>query len=228
MKTVLFLLSSNLGEIITMFVAITAGLAAPLRAIHILWINLITDSLPALSLGVDSGDPDAMKNAPRNPRESLFAHGGLATTVFFGCVIGAITLSAFLIMPVRALLEAGLAINLDNLQQVLTDETLHIQSQTYAFTTLGISQLFNAIGMRNLNRSIFRFNHLENKMMIFAFFFGFLLQIGVTEIDVLIKIFGTKELALREWIELTALSTAPLWFHELFVFVRYLKNKKTA
>ncbi len=225
-KTVIFLLSSNLGEILTMFVAITAGLAAPLRAIHILWINLITDSLPALSLGVDSGDPDAMRNAPRNPRESLFAHGGLATTIFFGCVIGVITLTAFLIMPVRTLLEAGLPVNLANLQQVLkNNDILLIQSQTYAFTTLGISQLFNAIGMRNLNRSIFRFNHLENKMMIIAFLLGFLLQISVTEIDVLIQVFGTKELTLREWTELTVLSTAPLWFHELFVFARYLKNK---
>jgi Ca2+-transporting ATPase len=225
-KTVIFLLSSNLGEIITMFVAITAGLAAPLRAIHILWINLITDSLPALALGVDSGDPDAMKNAPRDPKESLFAQGGLATTIFFGVVIGAITLSAFLIMPFRALLEAGLAINLDNLKQVLSNETIYIQSQTYAFTTLGISQLFNAIGMRNLNRSIFRYNHLENKMMVIAFIFGFLLQIGVTEIDILIDVFGTRELSLREWSELVVLSTAPLWFHELFVFVRFMKRKK--
>jgi Ca2+-transporting ATPase len=79
--------------------------------------------------------------------------------------------------------------------------------------------------MRNLNRSIFRFNHLENKMMIIAFLLGFLLQISVTEIDVLIQVFGTKELTLREWTELTVLSTAPLWFHELFVFARYLKNK---
>jgi Ca2+-transporting ATPase len=129
-------------------------------------------------------------------------------------------------MPARALLEAGLPVNLANLQQVLkNNDILLIQSQTYTFTTLGISQLFNAIGMRNLNRSIFRFNHLENKMMIIAFLLGFLLQISVTEIDVLIQVFGTKELTLREWTELTVLSTAPLWFHELFVFARYLKNK---
>ncbi len=224
-KTVIFLLSSNLGEILTMFVAITAGLAAPLKAIHILWINLITDSLPALALGVDSGDPDAMKNAPRDPKESLFARGGLATTVFFGIVIGAITLSAFLIMPVRTILEAGQAISLENLKLALSNDAIYIQSQTYAFTTLGISQLFNAIGMRNLNRSIFRFNHLRNKMMIIAFLFGFLLQISVTEIDILIEVFETQELSLTEWMDITILSTAPLWFHELFVFVRFIKKK---
>jgi Ca2+-transporting ATPase len=224
-KSVLFLLSSNLGEIITMFVAITIGLASPLKAIHILWVNLITDSLPGLALGVDSGDPDIMKTAPRNPKESLFAHGGYAITVFFGIVIGTITLSAFLVTPITALLDAGQAVNLESIQRMLLDQAIYVQSQTYAFTTLAVSQLFNAVGMRNLNRSIFRFNHLENKMMIVAFIVGMLLQICVTEIDILIEVFGTQELSLKEWISLIALSTAPLWFHELFVFVKYMKNK---
>lgn len=224
-KSVLFLLSSNLGEIITMFVAIVLGFATPLKAIHILWINLITDSLPALALGVDSGDPDIMKSAPRDPKESLFAHGGYAITIFFGFVIGAITLTAFLITPITVVLDAGLAINLENLKLALTDSAIYVQSQTYAFTTLGVSQLFNAIGMRNLNRSIFRFNHLENRMMIIAFVIGMLLQISVTEIDVLIEVFGTQELSFNEWLSLVALSTAPLWFHELFVFVKYMKRK---
>lgn len=224
-KSVVFLLSSNLGEIITMFVAIIAGLASPLKAIHILWINLITDSLPALALGVDSGDPDAMKHAPRDPRESLFAHGGLATTVFFGCVIGLITLSAFLISPIRALMDAGQAVNLENLKLILENQAIYVQSQTYAFTTLGVSQLFNAIGMRNLNRSIFRFNHLENRMMIVAFFVGLLLQISVTEIEILIEVFGTQQLSFTEWFDLILLSMTPLVFHELFVFGRYMKKK---
>lgn len=224
-KSVLFLLSSNLGEILTMFVAIVLGFATPLKAIHILWINLITDSLPALALGVDSGDPDIMKNAPRDPKESLFAHGGYAITIFFGFVIGAITLTAFLLTPITVLLDAGLAMNLENLKLALMDEAVYVQSQTYAFTTLGVSQLFNAIGMRNLNRSIFRFNHLENRMMIIAFVIGLLLQISVTEIDILIEVFGTQELTLNEWLSLVVLSTAPLWFHELFVFVRFMKRK---
>ena len=168
-----------------------------------------------------------MKSAPRDPKESLFAHGGYAITIFFGFVIGAITLTAFLLTPITVVLDAGLAINLENLKLALTDSSIYVQSQTYAFTTLGVSQLFNAIGMRNLNRSIFRFNHLENRMMIVAFVIGMLLQISVTEIDVLINVFGTQELSISEWLSLVVLSTAPLWFHELFVFVRYLK-KKTA
>ena len=224
-KSVLFLLSSNLGEIMTMFLAIIAGLASPLKAIHILWVNLITDSLPGLALGVDTGDPDIMKQAPRDPKESLFANGGFAITIFFGCVIGAITLSAFLAVPVSMLLDAGQAVSLTNLKALMADESIYVQCQTYAFTTLAVSQLFNAIGMRNLNRSIFRFNHLENRMMIIAFVLGLLLQVAVTEIDVLIEVFGTMELSLREWLSLIALSTAPLWFHELFVFVKFLKKR---
>ena len=224
-KSVLFLLSSNLGEILTMFVAIIAGLATPLKAIHILWVNLITDSLPGLALGVDTGDPDIMKSAPRDPKESLFAQGGLAITIFFGAVIGVITLSAFLIVPINLLMEAGQSITIANLKIAMLDEDIYVRCQTYAFTTLAISQLFNAIGMRNLNRSIFRFNHLENKMMLVAFAVGMLLQVAVTEIHILVTVFGTTELSLQEWLSLTSLSTAPLWFHELFVFIKYMKKK---
>lgn len=224
-KSVLFLLSSNLGEIITMFVAIIAGLASPLKAIHILWVNLITDSLPGLALGVDTGDPDIMKAAPRDPKESLFAQGGLMITLFFGAVIGAITLTAFLATPVSALLDTGQTINLANLKLALENDTVYVQSQTYAFTTLAVSQLFNAIGMRNLSRSIFRLNHLENKMMLVAFAVGMLLQISVTEIHVLTSVFGTIELSIKEWLSLIALSSTPLWFHELLVLIQYLKKK---
>ena len=226
-KSVLFLLSSNLGEIITMFVAIIAGLAPPLKAIHILWVNLITDSLPGLALGVDTGDPEIMKNAPRDPKESLFARGGLAITIFFGLVIGTITLAAFLIVPITHLIEAGQVVSISNLKMVMLDENIFIHCQTYAFTTLAISQLFNAIGMRNMNRSVFRMNHLENKMMIVAFAVGLLLQISVTEIHGLVAVFGTAELSFKEWITLIALSTTPIWFHELFVLIKYFR-KKTA
>jgi Ca2+-transporting ATPase len=227
-KSVLFLLSSNLGEIITMFVAIILGFAAPLKAIHILWVNLITDSLPGLALGVDSGDPDIMKRAPRDPKESLFAGGGYAITIFFGVVIGGITLAAFLATPISLLADAGQSITFSNLKQILMDQDVYSRSQTYAFTTLAVSQLFNAVGMRNLNRSIFRFNHFENRMMVIAFCIGMLLQISVTELPFLIEVFGTTALSLLEWFALIALSTAPLWFHELFVFARYIRQKAVA
>lgn len=224
-KSVLFLLSSNLGEIITMFTAIVAGLAAPLQAIHILWVNLITDSLPALALGVDEGDPDIMKEKPRDPKESLFAHGGYAITIFFGSVIGVTTLCAFLYSPITFLLAAGEPVTFDAIKALYADDYIYSHAQTYAFTVLAISQLFNAMGMRNLNRSIFRYNHLSNRLMIIAFVVAFSLQIAVTEIPFLIEAFDTASLTLKEWLALAAISTTPLWFHELFVFVKYLRKR---
>ncbi len=225
-KSVLFLLSSNLGEIMTMFTAILVGLAAPLKAIHILWVNLITDSLPALALGVDAGDKDAMKKPPRDPKESLFAHGGYAITVLFGLLIGAITLIAFVLLPVCELREQGMAVTLANIDAMLGNELIYLKAQTYAFTVLGISQLFNAIGMRNLDRSVFTINPFNNKMMVIAVAAGFLLQIGVTEIPFFESVFNAAELSVREWLVLTAISTAPIWLHEIVVLVRRAAAKR--
>jgi len=221
-KSVLFLLSSNFGEIITMFTAIVIGLASPLKAIHILWVNLITDSLPGLALGVDTGDRDIMKEPPRDPKQHLFANGGLVVTIYFGLVIGTVTLIAFLAKPAHYLYVQDMPVSLDNIMRVLADPDIFMHSQTYAFTVLGISQLFHAFGMRNLHRSIFRYNHLKNKMMIVAFLVGLTLQIAVTEVHFLTMLFGTSELTLNEWLALISLSTAPLWFHELYIFVKFL------
>lgn len=224
-KSVIFLLSSNLGEIITMFVAIVAGLATPLKAIHILWVNLITDSLPGLALGMDNGDKDIMREPPRDPKESLFAHGGMITTIFFGCVIGATTLFAFLYTPGVALLDAGMSISISGIKEMFLDPEILVRSQTYAFTVLAISQLFNAMGMRNVNKSIFKTHHFDNKMMLLAFAVGFILQIAVTEITFLENVFGTTELSLKEWLALTGLATSPLWFHEIRILFRKIMKK---
>ncbi|MDR2156554.1 MAG: cation-translocating P-type ATPase, partial [Clostridiales Family XIII bacterium] len=164
-ETVLFLLSSNLGEIVTMFGAIVVGLLSPLRAIHILWINLITDSLPALALGVDAPEDDIMKHPPRDAGEGIFSRGGMAVTVMFGALIGCVTLGAFLYVPISVLLRDGAEVSLRSIDAVLGDGLLYAKAQTFAFTTLAISQLFNAIGFKKLDKSVFRTNHLENKMM---------------------------------------------------------------
>ena len=224
-KSVLFLLSSNLGEIVTMFTAILVGLATPLKAIHILWVNLITDSLPGLALGVDTGDPEVMQQPPRNPKESLFAGGGYSITVAFGLLIGFTTLCSFIFTPVAALMAQGMDVTLSGIRLMLEYEAIYMQSQTYAFTVLGISQLFNAMGMRNIDKSIFRMKHFDNKLMLIAFAVGFLLQIAVTEIGVLEMVFGTTELSLKEWLALTAVSTAPLWLHEIIVPIRRSKRR---
>ncbi|MBE6030134.1 MAG: cation-translocating P-type ATPase [Clostridiales bacterium] len=226
-KSVLFLLSSNLGEIVTMFVSILLGFPAPLAAIHILWINLITDSLPGLALGMDGGDPHIMSKQPRDPKESLFAHGGYATVGAFGVLIGAITIGAFLMSPIGVLNAQGLDITVANINMALQDEHLYMQSQTYAFTVLGISQLFNAAGMRSLDRSFFTINHFNNKMMLLAFAVGFGLQIAVTEINFLEGVFGTTELSISEWGMLTVLAMSPIVLHEVYVLASHIFGKNS-
>ena len=226
-KSVIFLLSSNLGEIVTMFLAVLCGLASPLKASHILWINLITDSLPALALGVDKNDGDSlMRQPPRKAKESLFARGGLACTCFYGALIAAISLTAFLMLPCALLKMQGLPLSPGQLRHILQNPAVLSKAQTYAFTVLGMSQLFHAVGMRDVHRSVFRMNHLENKLMIAACAVGFLLQFAVTEVPVLIGAFGTSSLSGQEWIRLIGLAAMPLFAHEFMAVLLAVTEKK--
>lgn len=219
-KSVIFLLSSNLGEIITMFLAVVCGLAAPLKSSHILWINLITDSLPALALGVDKNDGKSlMRQQPRKAKESLFARGGFSCTCFYGALIAAVSLTAFLMLPCALLGVNNLPVSLENLSAVLQNGSVLSKAQTYAFTVLGMSQLYHAVGMRDVHRSFFCMDHRENKLMIVACVAGFLLQFAVTEVPFLINAFGTSHLTGREWLRLSALAAAPLIAHEILVLV---------
>lgn len=217
-KSVIFLLSSNLGEIMTMFLAVIGGLASPLKSSHILWINLITDSLPALALGIDENDGrKLMKMPPRKSSESLFANGGLACTCFYGMLIALISLTAFFAFPYLLLQKRSLPVTWMNLSTLLRQETILIRAQTYAFTVLGMSQLFHAIGMRDIHTSVFRMHHLHNKLMLAALAVGFLLQFAVTEIPFLIRAFGTVDLMPAEWSFLIILAAFPLLAHELLL-----------
>ena len=217
-KAILFLLSSNFGEIITMLVAILAGFPSPLKASHILCINLITDSFPALALGVDENDGgELMRQKPRKSDENLFAHGGLACTLCYGGVIAAISITAFLQVPYGALVKQGLPVNLHNLTVMLGIPDLLNKAQTHAFTVLGMSQLVHAIGMRDVNKSVFKMNHFSNRSMIFACAAGIGLQALVTEIPYFVALFGTVQLSLQEWGWLAALSAMPLAVHELLL-----------
>jgi len=225
-KSVIFLLSSNLGELITMFLAVLCGLAAPLKSSHILWINLITDSLPALALGVDKNDGKSlMRQPPRKAKESLFARGGLACTCFYGALIAAVSLTAFLMLPCALLKANGASINLENLSLLLRNGAVLSKAQTYAFTVLGMSQLYHAVGMRDVQRSVFRMNHLQNKLMIGACALGFVLQFAVTEVPFLIRAFGTSHLSVREWLYLSILAAAPLLAHECMVWTGKLISR---
>ena len=223
-KTVIFLLSSNLGEILTMFVAIVMGFVSPLKSSHILWINLITDSFPALALGIDQNDNKAlMENPPRHPGENLFARGGLACTCFYGVLIGGISLAAFLFVPVQLLQTGGMPLSVEAIRTVMEKPAILARCQTYGFTVLAISQLFHAVGMRDTGKSVFRMKHLENKWMLMALALGFILQLSVTKIPFLVAAFRCTRLNLEEWIFLLVLSAFPLLAHEIIVFCNFIK-----
>lgn len=217
-KAVLFLLSSNFGEIITMLTAILLGLSSPLKPSHILWINLITDSLPALALGVDTNDTSHFMNRPPRPKnESLFAGGGLNCTLLYGILIAFISMTAFLQLPISLLLARDLPVTLEHLRTLLTVPEILTRSQTYSFTVLGLSQLFHAIGMRDVETSVFRMHHFSNRLMIAAFAIGFGLQALVTEFPYFIQAFGTCHLTAPEWLRLIFLAAMPLLAHELLL-----------
>lgn len=227
-KSVIFLLSSNLGELMTMFVAVALGLASPLKSSHILWINLITDSLPALALGVDKNDRKSlMRCPPRKASESLFARGGMACTLLYGALITGIGLAAFLVLPCGILAEENAlwsrpAELLRGIGELLGQERILARSQTYAFTVLGMCQLYHAVGMRDVQKSVFAMKPKDNLLMVAACAVGFALQFAVTEVPFLIEAFGTTHLSGREWFLLNALAAFPLLAHEIIAL--FTKN----
>lgn len=226
-KAVLFLLSSNFGEIITMLAAVICGLAAPLRSSHILWINLITDSLPALALGIDEEEQKSyMDRPPRKKEESLFAGGGSSCTCFYGVLIASVSMVAFLQLPIGLLLHESIPVTLTAIGELLKHPDILNRCQTYAFTVLGMAQLFHAIGMRDVEVSLFRMNHLGNPLMILAVVVGFLLQIVVTEIPYFMQLFGTCQLSVLDWVRLLVLASMPLLAHEVFVLLAAMKTEE--
>ena len=219
-KSVLFLLSSNLGEILTMFAAVLMGLPSPLQSAHILWINLITDSLPALALGVDKNDgKKLMGRPPRTASESLLANGGLSVICFYGALIAGISLTAFFTVPYMLMKQERADFSVAVLAAFLEQKKVLKRAQTYAFTVLGMSQLFHAVGMRDVRQSIFSRRPFENRLMLVAGGIGFLLQAAVTELPFLTGVFSTGRLSVGEWLYLAGLSCFPLLAHELFVLL---------
>ena len=215
----IFLLSSNFGEILTMFLSVLAGFPAALKAGHILWINLITDSLPALALGTDVQDPGKlMERPPRKKEESIFGEGGLSCTLFYGLLIGGVSLAAFLKLPCYWLSASGRPLSVEGLMSAFGAPGLLPRAQTYAFTVLGISQLFHAVGMRDVETSVFR-GHRRNPLMLVSVAVGIALQVLVTEVPYFIELFGTVQLSLGEWGGLLFMALMPLAAHEILLLL---------
>ncbi|WP_032121486.1 calcium-transporting P-type ATPase, PMR1-type [Clostridium amazonitimonense] len=204
-KSIIFLLSCNLGEIIALFIAILLSWDTPLKPIHILWVNLITDTLPALSLGVDPGDKNVMDNPPRDPKESLFAGGTGVFLVLNGLLIGALTLFAF---------KYGEA-KYDTLQH----------AQTMAFVVLSVSQLFHSLNMRHPEKSIFQIGLFTNKYLILSIIAGIFLQDIIITVPFLAGVFDVYDLNMSDWLFVGILSIIPLVLNEIAkIFIRMKKK----
>ena len=190
-KSVIFLLTCNFGEVVTMFAALSIGWAAPLIATQILWINLITDSLPAIALGMDPGDPDVMKEEkPRDPKESFFAHGAGWHAVMGGLLIGCLTILAFWF----GYYERGYS----PFDKNVPEEVLK-NARTLAFIVLIACQLFYSLSVRNVKKSVFKIGLFSNKYLIGAIVLGLVLQLGVMFIPFLRNAFGLVMLDSRGW-----------------------------
>ncbi|NTW06597.1 MAG: cation-translocating P-type ATPase [Syntrophaceae bacterium] len=216
-KSVIFLLTSNLGEVVALFATILLGWEAALLATQILWINLLTDSLPAVALGMDPGDPDVMKEKPRNPKESFFAGGSGLHVVAGGILIGAITIFAFW----YGYFEHGYSPFDSSVPKNVVE-----YARTMAFMTIISCQLIYSLAFRNRTKSIFTIGVFSNKYLIGAIVLGLLLQLIVIGIPVMQNAFKLQMLDAQGWMIVIVLGLVPLTFNELSkIFLRANKNK---
>lgn len=200
-KAVHFLLSSNIGEIITIFMAIFFGWKSPLLAIQLLWVNLVTDSLPAIALGLEPPQENIMYEKPVRNTQSLFTGGLWQRIIIEGAMIGMISLIAFALGNVYYNLTAA---------------------RTMAFATLSISQLVHVFNMRT-EKSIFESNIFGNLYIIMAFIICFVLQASVIMIKPLSEIFHVCQLTSTQWLIVIILSLVPIFVVETekFLIKRY-------
>ncbi|MEW6089120.1 MAG: calcium-transporting P-type ATPase, PMR1-type [bacterium] len=203
-KFILYLLSCNAGEILVMFIASIAGLPVPLLPIHILWVNLVTDGLPAFALGVDPVNPNIMKRPPLAVNESIINKERGISMLMQGLFIALCSLSAFVY-----------------LLYVKNESLLH--ARTGAFVVLACSQLFHSFNCRSTTRSIFEMGIFTNKKLVFAVLMSFLLQMMVVYVPFFQKIFKTDPLQMYHWIFVIIISSFPLWAMEI---VKFIKRKK--
>lgn len=205
-KAVIFLLSCNLGEVITILASILFFWPLPLLPTQILWINLITDSLPALALGVDPGAKDIMKEKPRDPQESFFAQGAGFRAIIGGVLIGFFTLLAFHF----GLREFGY-----NLGSKNTPADVLTYARTMSFVVLAVSQLFYSLSIRSSSKSILRIGLFSNIYLIGALIIGLILQFGVISVPVFADAFKVHSLSLIDWGIVVIFALVPLMVNEI-------------
>ncbi len=204
-KAVHFLLSCNFGEIVTVFLAMLFWRESPLMPIQLLWINLVTDSLPALALGMEPVEYDVMNRKPRGKNESIFAHGLGVNAIWQGTMIGLLSLVAYYLGS-RGLSGGALNIPL---------------GETMAFAVLAFSQLVHALNLRS-SHSLFRIGLHSNWYMVGAFAASALLMVAVLLIPVLQGVFELTSMTGAQWGLCALLALVPFVVMELYKGVRSL------
>lgn len=207
-KAIHYLLSCNIGEILTIFLATLLPVSqAPLSPVQLLWLNLVTDSLPALALGMEPVEKTAMTQPPRGKEEPLFSKAFSRRLAWQGALVGGITLLAY-----------GLGFHLTGTFAV---------ANTMAFATLTFSQLFHAFDVRSETTPLFRLGVLSNKAMNKAFLAGAALQAAVLLAPPLQGAFSVVPLALEQWGMVLALALTPLVVCEAAKLLRPKGRKKS-
>ena len=192
-KAIHFLIATNIGEIVTIFMGLVLGMKSPLLAIQLLWVNLVTDSLPAIALGLEPAEKDIMKRKPINSKKSIFADGLWNKIIVEGIMIGMLTLVSFSIGNKYYGLEKG---------------------RTMAFITIGLLELIHSFNIKS-EESIFNIGILENKYLIGSFILGVIIQTIVVIIEPLADIFKLSQLNITQWIITILISILPIPIMEL-------------
>ena len=196
-KAIHFLIATNIGEIVTIFLGLLLGLKSPLLAIQLLWVNLVTDSLPAIALGLEPAEKDIMNKKPINSRKSIFADGLWNKIIVEGIMIGLLTLLAFSLGNKYSGVEVG---------------------RTMAFVSIGLLELIHSFNIKS-EKSIFKTGIMENKFLIGSFVLGILVQTIVVVIPQLAEIFKLVPLTSTQWIITLIISILPIPIVEVQKFL---------
>ncbi len=192
-KAIHFLIATNIGEIVTIFIGLLLGMKSPLLAVQLLWVNLVTDSLPAIALGLEPPEKGIMERPPRDAKKSIFADGLFGKIIVEGFMIGLLTIIAFTIGNKYYGLEVG---------------------RTMAFISLGMLELIHCFNIKS-EESIFKAGLFENKYLIGAFLLGTVLQVGIVFIPAIANIFKLTMLTSTQWVITIAISIMPIIVMEI-------------
>lgn len=203
-KAIHFLIATNIGEIVTIFMGLVLGLKSPLLAIQLLWINLVTDSLPAIAIGLEPPEKQIMNRNPINSKKGIFADGLWNKIIVEGIMIGMLTLVAFSLGNKFFGLKVG---------------------RTMAFLSMGLLELVHSFNIKS-EQSIFKVGILENKFLIGSFILGTLIQIAVVLIPPLAKIFELTSLNQTQWMITIFISLLPIPIMELQKRLNVIKDRK--